>query len=61
MFGIVDDARRVALTPLGENLESVGELPVAQRIRTGSNARFFLYFTPCCFDQAFAVFLTAGD
>ena len=61
VLDVVRHARRVAVPPLGEDLEGVGDLPVLDLAMAGEDARFFLDFAAGGFDELFAVFLAAGS
>ncbi len=58
---IVRNARRVAVTPLGENFKLVGDAPGQNLMCACFHTGFFADLAQRGFDQRFIVFLTAGD
>ena len=60
MLDVVRDAGRVAVPPLRENLEGVGDLPVVEALGRRNDAGFFGDFAACRVDQPLVVLLAAG-
>lgn len=61
VFDVVRNTGRVAVTPLGKNLELIGDAPRQNLICACLNASLFADLAPGGCYQRFRVFLTAGN
>ena len=61
VFDVAGDARRIALAPLGEDLEGVGDVPVLQPVACAGDAGLLAHLAPRRVGKSFLSLAAAGD
>ena len=61
VLDIVRDARGVAVSPLGKDLEGVGDVPILEFIGRGRDSGFLFHLAASGFAEPLSVFLAAGN